>query len=814
MGNYSAPGSYVEETTFGSKPTSGVSTAVAGFVTVTEKGALDETIETTSWNDFIDKCGERLPDYNGGHSIYGFFQNGGRKAYVKRVTHYSGGVTTAVQATTTLKDRSNASDTLTIKGSSHGTWAEALSISTDKSDKELASFSYLRSFDASDGTFATYDTNGRYENIYKVLTYTGLGGFTDQTTNAKLEAPTTYAAFGDIGDYLAVASKYDKFGHITIDTDDNHTCASGVVIGEYWNGLGWQAIQFTTDDLHTGSAVSFNNTTGTNCDLVFSIPSDWKKCELNSILAYWVRLRVTTAFTVLDPKVGKVQINPPSAGADKQFSPFPSSIAIGDCFYTGSLNTKFDALEVMLQTAAAGTSPTNVVEYYSGTTWKTLTVSETTAGVKNFTVDGSLFWDIPADWYRTTINDVVAYWIRFRVTAAPTSANPSIYSILSCGSKFKLTIKKNGEILKVHDPLSMDSTNKYFVESVINEGLGKSKYIRATVETNALVDKRPILTVDEQLTGGDDGLDGLVDIDYIGNATYKNGLYGFDSKSDLRLIAIPDKAGVGDVMGSGLAYAENRKDCYFIVDCEDGLTAEEVKTFKQLGGNFNSSYGAMYWPWGKVVDPVGTGNSPRRLVPPSGHMMGYIANTHQVYGVWQTAANVGQLKGFLDLESEVTQADMELLNPEGINVIANFEDLGIVPWGGRNLITSDENYRYQTSRFMTTYIRNTLLKETRFAAFKPNNANLWKKIYNIGFNFLYKLWNPPVSALFDGGSGKYEDAFFIVCDNSLNTREVTKAGYVMAQFGFCLTNPAEFVVLTIGQWDGGSIVEETTMSRV
>ena len=812
MGNYTAPGSYVEETTFGSKPTSGVATAIGGFVTVTEKGDLDKLIEVTSWNDYVDKCGERLADYNGGHGVYGFFQNGGKRAFIKRATHFSGGVTTAVKASVTLKDRTNTSDTLKIEGASEGTWAEALTISTDKSDKELSSFSYLRSYDASDGTYATYDTNGRYENIYKVLTYTGLG-FTDQTTSAKAESPTAFDAFNDIGDYLAVGSKYNTFGHITIDTPDNSAVRTGIVVVEYFNGLAWQQLQLSTDDLSCGTAVSFDNTASSNNDIVFPIPSDWKKCELNSILAYWIRIKVTTAFTVATPGVKKIQINPPSAGSDKQFAPFPSSIEVGDCFYVGAINTKFDALETMLQVASSGSSPANTVEYWGGTSWKTLTITESVAGVKDFTVEGSLFWDIPADWYRTTINDVVAYWIRFRVTTAPTSTNPSIYSVLSCGSKFKITVKKNGEVVKIYDPLSMSSSSKYYVETILNEGLGKSKWIRATCQTNALTDKRPILTVDAQLTGGDDGLDGLTDSDYIGSSSYKNGLYGFDSNKEVRLLAIPDKAGNADVMGSGLAYAENRKDCYFFVDCASGLTPEEAKTFKQLGGSFNSSYGCMYYPWGKVVDPTGAGSSPRRYVPPSGHMMGVTARVHQKYGVWQVpAGDIAKVEGFLGLEYDTADSEtvISLLNPEGINVIVNYEDLGIVSWGGRNLITTDTNYKYQSARHITTFIRNTLLKDTRFAAFKPNNQSLWKKLYNIGFNLLYDLWSK--GALFDGGSGKYEDAFFAICDGSLNTREVVKEGKVLAQFGYSLTNPAEFVVLTIGQWDGGSIAEESTVS--
>ncbi len=85
MPQYLSPGVYVEEVDRGSKPIEGVGTAVAAFIGFAEKGPREAQLITnweqfrTTYGDFIE--GAYLPT-----SVYGYFLNGGTRAYVMRVS--------------------------------------------------------------------------------------------------------------------------------------------------------------------------------------------------------------------------------------------------------------------------------------------------------------------------------------------------------------------------------------------------------------------------------------------------------------------------------------------------------------------------------------------------------------------------------------------------------------------------------------------------------------------------------------------------------------------------------------------------------
>ncbi|WP_457624921.1 phage tail sheath family protein [Persephonella sp.] len=102
MGEYKTPGIYIEEIEIGGRPIEGVSTSVAAFIGVTEKGDEYENRPTliTSWSEFVSKFGrylqteETLSDeeenrkneiLNMSASVYGFFQNGGKRCYIVKV---------------------------------------------------------------------------------------------------------------------------------------------------------------------------------------------------------------------------------------------------------------------------------------------------------------------------------------------------------------------------------------------------------------------------------------------------------------------------------------------------------------------------------------------------------------------------------------------------------------------------------------------------------------------------------------------------------------------------------------------------------
>ena len=85
MPNYLAPGVYVEEMESGSRPIEGVGTAVAAFVGFAAQGPFNTPTLVTNWSQYSQIFGEFAPDCLLGHSVYGYFLNGGGAAYIVRV---------------------------------------------------------------------------------------------------------------------------------------------------------------------------------------------------------------------------------------------------------------------------------------------------------------------------------------------------------------------------------------------------------------------------------------------------------------------------------------------------------------------------------------------------------------------------------------------------------------------------------------------------------------------------------------------------------------------------------------------------------
>ena len=104
MPEYLAPGVYIEEVDAGPKPIEGVSTSTAGMVGMTVRGPNEGLPKlVTSFADFKRKFGGYLTDSSlSGHTylpyaVQGFFANGGKRLYIKRVVDSA-----AVTASTAL----------------------------------------------------------------------------------------------------------------------------------------------------------------------------------------------------------------------------------------------------------------------------------------------------------------------------------------------------------------------------------------------------------------------------------------------------------------------------------------------------------------------------------------------------------------------------------------------------------------------------------------------------------------------------------------------------------------------------------------
>ena len=101
-------------------------------------------------------------------------------------------------------------------------------------------------------------------------------------------------------------------------------------------------------------------------------------------------------------------------------------------------------------------------------------------------------------------------------------------------------------------------------------------------------------------------------------------------------------------------------------------------------------------------------------------------------------------------------------------------------------------------------IEQSIMSGSQWAVFEPNDQTLWKKLTRDVRAYLMRVWRS--GALFGQTP---EEAFYVKCDSETNPRYLIDAGQVNVQIGICPVKPAEFVVFSIGQWDGGALIEET-----
>jgi Bacteriophage tail sheath protein len=250
-----------------------------------------------------------------------------------------------------------------------------------------------------------------------------------------------------------------------------------------------------------------------------------------------------------------------------------------------------------------------------------------------------------------------------------------------------------------------------------------------------------------------------------------------------------------------ISHCELMGDRMAILDPPPGLDAQQIKEWRVERAGYDSKYAALYWPRLKIVDP----NSPTGqtiFVPPCGHIAGIWARTDDTRGVHKAPANE-VVRGANGVERELTRSEQDLLNPEGINCIRSFPGRGVRVWGARTL-SSDPAWKYVNVRRLFNYLEKSILNNTDWVVFEPNDRTLWARLRRTIASFLVLEWRK--GALF--GSTPTE-AFFVKCDDATNPAEAIDVGQVTCQIGVAPVKPAEFVVFELAQLQGGvSLVTE------
>jgi uncharacterized protein len=85
MPTYLSPGVYIEEVEAGVRPIEGVGTAVAAFVGIASDGPFHTPVLVTNWSQFVATFGDPVEACYLAHAVYGYFLNGGGRAYIVRI---------------------------------------------------------------------------------------------------------------------------------------------------------------------------------------------------------------------------------------------------------------------------------------------------------------------------------------------------------------------------------------------------------------------------------------------------------------------------------------------------------------------------------------------------------------------------------------------------------------------------------------------------------------------------------------------------------------------------------------------------------
>ncbi|MCW2977298.1 MAG: phage tail sheath family protein [Actinomycetia bacterium] len=376
----------------------------------------------------------------------------------------------------------------------------------------------------------------------------------------------------------------------------------------------------------------------------------------------------------------------------------------------------------------------------------------------------------------------------------------------SGGGALKLVVTRGGDVVEEFDGLTAEK-GKQNIATIVNAG---STQVRVEeLELPAGVEARPATGTVVLAAPAAAAPAKVSPEDYVGNSADRTGFGGLEEIDEVTMVSVPDAMAAyqsGLLDGEGLqavqlaliSHCELMGDRMAIVDPPPGLNAQQINEWRVQKAGYDSKFAALYWPWIKVFEPS-TGQNV--FVPPSGHMAGVWARSDATRGVHKAPANE-VVRGAITLETQITKAEHDLLNPNGINCIRAFPGRGIRVWGART-ISSDPSWRYVNVRRLFNFLEESILEGTQWVVFEPNDQDLWARIRRTITGFLLNVWRD--GALFGATP---DEAFYVKCDAETNPPEAVDAGIVACEIGIAPVKPAEFVVFRISQYSGGAELSE------
>lgn len=289
------------------------------------------------------------------------------------------------------------------------------------------------------------------------------------------------------------------------------------------------------------------------------------------------------------------------------------------------------------------------------------------------------------------------------------------------------------------------------------------------------------------LTGGNDGLP-------LDLATYDDGLKRLEAAEDVSAVAAPGSTAQDGPLAKDVAQAliTHADKVGFRLAIIDSVRGHELTQARNFRATFDSSYGAFYYPWIKVIDPAPAAAGASLLLPPSGFVAGIFARNDVERSVAKAPANE-VVRLAIGFELLINKGQQDVLNPEGINCFRFFEGRGNRLYGGRTM-SSDPEWKYVNVRRYFSYLEKSISVGLEWCVFEPNDEALWTRARAVTETFLFAEWRAGnLLGL------KATEAFFVMCDRTTMTQADIDAGHLICLIGVAPIKPAEFILFRVGQ---------------
>jgi phage tail sheath protein FI len=377
--------------------------------------------------------------------------------------------------------------------------------------------------------------------------------------------------------------------------------------------------------------------------------------------------------------------------------------------------------------------------------------------------------------------------------------NPTTTPKATKNSLFSLTVKLNSVEVERWNNLSVDPENVRYIDTVLDL---YSSYVSAS--TVATVAAGTTLTVT-----------GIAANDYVSTTTFTNGSEGIGSidatdwatavssyetiTSGLLFNLVGQTSST--IINSAINVMQARGNSMLIIDTPlTATTADQLQS--AVSAYTKSSYAAVYGPALKMFDPKKTGAAAIRNTYAGGAVLGAFIRSEVTRGVAKAPAGYGlDIRNVYGLVGTLTEAQQGTVYKDSqINLFNLVPGVGVIINGSRTLARNTSD-KYVTVRRSINYLKDVIKQKTAFAMFEPNDQRLWSDITVRLSSLLNAFW---ATGGLKGNSST--EAYYVICNSTNNTQNDIEDGRVNVTIGVALQSPAEYIVINISQWTGGSTV--------